>query len=83
MSINKSTNEQVLMEIQSSKYGFAIQLDETTDMSNCAQLLVFVRYATKDSIRSELLLSNELRTTTKGKDVFRLVDNFFKENGLR
>ena len=37
----------------------------------------------KDSIRSELLLSNELRTTTKGEDVFELVHNFFKKNGLQ
>ena len=78
-------NEQVLTEVQGLKYGFAIQLDETTDVSNCPQLLVFVRYATKDSIESELLLSSEMRTTctTKGEDVFELVDNFFKENGLQ
>ena len=43
-------NEQVITEVWSSKYGFAIQLDETTDVSNCTQLLVFVRYANKDSI---------------------------------
>ena len=67
-------NKQVITEVQSSKYGFAIQLDETTDVSNCAQLLVFVHYATKDSIRSKLLLSNEMRTATKGEDVFELVD---------
>ena len=48
-------NEQVLTEVQSSKYRFAIQLNKTTDLSNCALLLVFVRYATKDFIRSELL----------------------------
>ena len=60
-----------------------MQLDETTDVSNCAQVLVFVRDATKDSIRSELQLSNEMRTTTKGEDVFEFVDNFFKENGLQ
>ena len=72
-------NEQIFTEVQGSKYGFSIQLDETTDVSNCAQLLVFVRYATKDSIPSELLLSNGMRTTTKGEDVFELVDNFFKE----
>ena len=44
------------------------------DVSNCAQLLVFVHYATKDSIRSKLLLSNEMRTATKGEDVSELVD---------
>ena len=31
-------NEQVLTEAQSSKYGFVIQLDETTDVSSLAQL---------------------------------------------
>ena len=81
--MSTDVNEQVITEVQGSKYGFAIQLDETTDASNCAQLLVFVHYATKDSIRSELLLSIEMRTTTKGEDVFKLVDNFFKENGLQ
>ena len=72
-------NEQVLMKVQSSKDGFAIKLDRTKEESNCAQLLVFVRYAIKDSIRSELLICNELRTTAIGEDVFELVDNFIKE----
>ena len=57
-------------------------MDEATDVLNCTQLLVFVRYATKDSLRSELLLSSELRTTTR-EDVFELVDNFFKENSFQ
>ena len=71
--------EQVITEIQGSKYGFAIQLVESIDMPNYAQLLVYVRFATKDAIRSELLLINEMRTTAKGEDVFELVDNFFKK----
>ena len=75
--------EQVITKVQGSKYGFAIQLDESTDVSNCAQLLAYERYATKDTIRSELLLINEMRTTTKRNDVFELVDNFFKNNGLQ
>ena len=50
-------NKHVVREVQSSKYKFTIQLDETTDVLNCVQLLVFVRYATKDSTRSKLLLS--------------------------
>ena len=36
-------NEQVFTEVQGSKYEFSIQLDETTDVLNWAQLLVFVR----------------------------------------
>ena len=57
--MSTDNNEQVLTEVQSSKCGFAVLLDETTDVSNRVQLLVFVCYATKDFIRSELLLSNE------------------------
>ena len=71
--------EQVITEVQGSKYGFTIQLVESTDVSNYAQLLVYMRYTTKDATRSELLVINEMRTTTKGKDVFELVDNFFKK----
>ena len=71
--------EQVITEVQGSKYGFAIQLVESTDVSNYAQLLVYVRYATKDAIRSEIPLINEMRTITKEKDLFELVDNFFKK----
>ena len=68
--------KQGITEVQGSKYGFTIQLVESIDVSNYAQLLVLVHYATKDAIRSELLLINEMRTTGKGEDVFELVDNF-------
>ena len=61
--------EQVITEVQGSKYGFAIQLVESTNVSNYALFLVYVRYATKDAIRSELLLINEMRTTTKEERV--------------
>ena len=73
--------EQVITEVQGSKYGFAIQLVKSNDVSNCAQLLVCMCCATKNATRSELLLINQMRTTTKGEDVFELVDNFLKKNG--
>ena len=48
--MSSDINKQVITKEQGSKYGFAIQLDESTDVSNCAQLLVYVHYATKDAI---------------------------------
>ncbi len=37
--------EKVIQEIKFSPAGmFAIQLDESTDVGSCAQVLVFVRY---------------------------------------
>ena len=32
--------------------------------------------------KTELLMSKELSSTTKGKDVFKVLDNFFKQNEL-
>ena len=83
MSTDIKKKKQVITEVQGSKYGFTIQLVESIDVSNYAQLLVLVHYATKDAIRSELLLINEMRTTAKGEDVFELVDNFQKKNGFQ
>ena len=77
--MSTAIKEQVITEVQGSKYGFAMQLDQSTDVPNYAQLLVYVFSAINDAIRSDLLLIIEMRTTTKGEDVFELVDNFFKK----
>ena len=60
-----------------------MQLDESMDITNNAQLLVFVRYITQDNnVKTELLMSKELSSTTKGKNVFEVLDNFFKQSKL-
>ena len=74
--------DQILAEIKESKFGFAIQLDESTDTINYCQLLVYVRYAQANIMKTELLLNHEVSTTTKGKDIFDILDSFFKKNGL-
>ena len=71
--------DQILAEIKESKFGFAIQLDESTDITNYCQLLVYVRYAQTNIMKTELLLNHKVSTTTKGKDI---LDSFFKKNGL-
>jgi len=39
-------------------------VDESTDVTSCAQLLVFVRYIHSGDIEEELLFCEELQTTT-------------------
>ena len=68
--------EQVTTELKSSS-SFAIQLDESTDVSSCSQLLVYVRYIKGHSVKEEYLFSEPLATTTRGKDVFDIVNKFF------
>ena len=73
--------EQVTTELKSSS-SFAIQLDESTDVSSCSQLLVYVRYMKGHSVKEEYLFSEPLATTTRGKDVFDIVNKFFEDKGI-
>ena len=69
--------------MKDSKFGFSMQLEESTDITNNAQLPVYVRYTTQDNdVKTELLMSKELSSTTKRKDVFEVLDNFFKQSEL-
>ena len=49
--------EQIIAGVKDSKFGFAIQLDESTDVAKCSQLLVYVCYILNDMVKIELLLS--------------------------
>ena len=43
--------------VKDSKFGFSMQLNESTDITNNARLLVYVRYATQDNdVKTELLM---------------------------
>ncbi|XP_035211130.1 protein ZBED8-like [Stegodyphus dumicola] len=61
---------------------FSIQLDETTDVSNDAQLMVYVRYPGLTDIQEDFLFCKSMSTKTRGEDIFLIVDSFFKEEGL-
>ena len=74
--------EQVVAAIKGSGK-FSLQLDEFTDVSDDAQLLVYVRYQGKSDIEENFLFCKRLETTTTGEDLFKLVDNFIKEEGLK
>nr|XP_005998765.1 PREDICTED: protein FAM200B-like [Latimeria chalumnae] len=50
---------------------FAIQLDENTDISNCATLLVYVRYVWQDDFMEDLLCCLTLPTNTTGAQIFK------------
>ena len=75
--------QQVISDICRLESGFAIQLDESTDVTNCAQLLIFVRYVGKEGVKEEFLMNVALKTTTKGDDIFQMVNSFFKQHGLK
>ena len=80
--MSNDISNQVTARIRASTFEFAIQVDESTDVPSCCQLLVYARYAEGNNVKTELMMSEELSKTTKGKDIFNLLDKFFKQNHL-
>ncbi|XP_042237000.1 zinc finger BED domain-containing protein 5-like [Homarus americanus] len=58
------------------------ELDESTDVSSCAQLLVFVRYVFLCDIKEEYLFCTQLETTTTAVDVMEKLSSFFTANRI-
>jgi hypothetical protein len=63
----------VLSEILKNP-NFALQVDESTDMTNKAQLLVFIRFDT--------ICCKEPPETTKGQDIFNILSSYLESCGL-
>jgi hypothetical protein len=55
----------VIEEMAVSPFSFSMQLDETTDTSQCSQLLVFVRYVHAYAMREEFLFCEPLLETAR------------------
>ena len=73
---------QVIEEVKSSPVKFCLQFDESTDIASCAVLLGYIRYVHCNITKEELLLCENLTTTTKGEDVFNTVSRFLHCNGM-
>ena len=73
--------QQVISDICRSESGFAIQFDESTNVTNYAQLLIFVRYVGKEGVKEEFLMNAALKATTEGDDIFQMVNSYFKQSG--
>ena len=61
---------------------FFLPLNESTDASGLAQLLVFVRYIASGKLEEDLLKCALLLGTCPGEDVFSAVDTRLKNDGL-
>jgi hypothetical protein len=74
--------EQIIDKIKCSPY-FALQCDESTDVSQCCQLLVFIRFLNdNNTFKEELLFSQKLETTSQGTDVMDAISQYLEKHGL-
>jgi zinc finger BED domain-containing protein 5/7/8/9 len=72
---------QICDDLSSSPF-WAMQLDESTDVSGMAILLVFVRYFVKSTMQEELLMCRPLQTNATGEAIFNEVNGYLSSHGL-
>ena len=79
-------SEDLLLQLQEASNRFlcySLALDESTDVKDTAQLLVFIRGVDRSfNIFEELLSVESLKDTTTGEDLFHAVTNRIERNGL-
>ena len=81
--MSADTMEQVIQEMKSAPLGiFCIQLDESTDVANCSQLLVYVRYIYEGDFKDEFHFCKPLETTTTARGVFDTVGSFLQNHDI-
>jgi hypothetical protein len=62
---------------------FSIAIDESTDISDTAQLLIFMRGIDKEfNVYEELVDMCSIKGTTTGEDIFTNIENSFEKLGL-
>ena len=63
---------------------FSLALDESTDASDTAQVLIYIRGVNKNyEVYEELLDIDSIHGTTTGEDIFRGVEKAIKKRNLR
>lgn len=73
--------EQVLDGIRESPY-FSIQIDESTDVANCAQLMTYVRYIRELNVQEEFLFCHSLTAHTTAEEIFKALNDFIEDNSI-
>jgi hypothetical protein len=76
-----NVKEQLIEKVKASKYYF-VQMDESTDVSNMAHLLKFIRFEDEESGKEELLFCKPLLGRTTSNDIFKKTDQFMKVHGI-
>ena len=61
---------------------FALQADESTDISGKAQLLAFIRFVDDGEIIEQFFCCKELPETTKGQDIFETLNSYLESWNL-
>jgi hypothetical protein len=67
--MSESVENQLISRLKSRS--FCLKIDETTDISKCAQLLAYIRYVYESEMEEKLLFCHELETYTTSEAIFK------------
>lgn len=67
MAYMQDVSTQLLKQLRTSEY-FALQLDESTDVADAAELLVYIRFFSQEKFAEEKLFCKALERRTTGKE---------------
>ena len=76
----KNIEVQLIYQIELAKY-YCLQLDESTDISNMAIMMVYVRYEYKSKFKKEFLFSAALPQRITGLEISKTIIYYIENNG--
>ena len=71
----------VISLVQQSKM-FTIQVDDSIDINEKAQLIAFIRFVNNGKIFEQFFCCKELKERTTGQNIFDTLSKYLEENGL-
>lgn len=77
-----NVNDQLIARIKASRFFSALQLDESTDIANLANLLSYVRYEHNGEKEEDFLFCKCLPTRTTAEALFDMLNSFITEHGI-
>ena len=80
IDFSDNTEQNVMAKLKNCQ--FTLQINESTDISNQAQLIAFARVIDEGVIINLFLCCKNLPSTTKGQDVFDILTTHIKKHGL-
>src|SRR6218665_1897661 len=79
--ISRDIFAQLLSDLNNAS-GFSLALDESCDVTDTEQLIIWVRFDTEDKFREELLALVPMKNTTKGEDIYKALKDCLIRNDI-
>ncbi|XP_004372019.1 zinc finger MYM-type protein 6 [Trichechus manatus latirostris] len=81
--LSADIEEQLIQKVRESKW-FALQIDETSEISNITLLLCYIRFIDYDcsDIKEELLCCIEMASQITGFEIFELINKYIDSKSL-